>query len=260
MKQNKTKKQNAAALAEQDIRLYRLYLLFAVALVGFSAFRFLPANFFYIFHGIGTWIVTVLLLFALGAFIYIRRYLKPDESKRMITSSGVAYFLIPSLFMLAFYGYFSNAGVKFQIAFAMLSVYAIIHNIYKNNFRILTAVVFIALIGLYYIAHPVEFLSYRWMEFVFAAVAQAFAIALSTAYVVLSAAALKHKKGIVRVHNHVIFEIRDKCMGTFSLILSAVLLAASVLLFFASSLFVYTVIAVAALYVGVGILCTVRML
>ena len=145
MKQNKTKKQNAAALAEQDLQLYRLYLLFAVALVGFSVFRFLPTNFFYIFHGVGTWIVTVLLLFALGAFIYIRRYLKPDESKKVITSSGIAYFLIPTLFMLAFYGYFSNAGVKFQIAFAMLSVYAIIYNIYKNNFRVLTAVVFIAL-------------------------------------------------------------------------------------------------------------------
>lgn len=247
-------------LAEQDIQLYRLYLLFAVALVGFSAFRFLPANFFYMFHGVGTWIVTVLLLFALGAFVYIRRYLKPDESKKIITSSGIAYFLIPTLFMLAFYGYFSNAGIKFQIAFAMLSVYAIIHNIYKNDFRILTAIVFVAFIGLYYIAHPVEFLSYRWMEFVFAAVAQTVALALFTVYVILSAVALKHKKGIVRVHNHVIFEIRDKCMGVASLVLGAVLLAASVLLFFAPSLFVYTIIAVAALYVGVGILCTVRML
>lgn len=260
MKQNKTKKQNAAALVEQDIQLYRLYLLFTVALVGFSAFRFLPANFFYMFHGVGTWIVTVLLLFALGAFIYIRRYLKPDESKKVITSSGVAYFLIPTLFMLAFYGYFSNAGVKFQIAFAMLSVYSIVYNIYKNNFRILTAVVFIAFIGLYYIAHPVEFLSYRWMEFVFAVAAQAIALAFSTVYVVLSAVSLKHKKGIVCVHNHVIFEIRDKCMGVASLILGVVLLSTAVILFFAPSLFVYAVIAVAALYVGVGILCTVRML
>jgi len=246
--------------AEQDIQLYRLYLLFAVALIGFSAFRFLPANFFYIFHGVGTWIVSAFLLFVLGVFIYIRCHLKLNESKKVITSSGIAYFLIPTLFMLAFYGYFSNAGVKFQIAFAMLSVYSIIYNIYKNNFRILTAVVFIAFIGLYYIAHPVEFLSYRWMEFVFAAVVQALSIALSTVYVVLCAAALKHKKGIVRIHNHVIFEIRDKCMGIVSLILGAVLVVAAVLLFFAPSLFVYTVIAVAALYVGVGILCTVRML
>lgn len=247
-------------LAEQDIQLYRLYLLFAVALVGFSAFRFLPANFFYAFHGVGTWIVTVLLLFVLGAFIYVRRYLKPDESKKVITTSGIAYFLIPTLFMFAFYGYFSNASLKFQIIFAMLSVYSIIYNIYRNQFRILTAVVFISFIGLYYIAHPVEFLSYRWMEFVFATVLQVITVALLTVYVVLCATSLKHKNGTVRVHNRVIYKMHDKCIGVFSLILAAVLLASAVLLFFAPSTFVYTIIAVAALYVCVGILCTVRML
>ena len=259
MKQNKNKQKNAAIAAE-DIQLYRLYLLFAVALVGFSAFRFLPANFFYAFKGVGSWIMTVLLLFVLGAYIYIRRYIKPDESKKVITTAGIAYFVIPVLFMLAFYGYFSSANLKFQIAYALIAVYAIIYNIYRTNFRILTAVAFISVVGLYYIANPAEFLTYRWMEFVFSSVVITLAIALSSAFVILSAFALSHKKGMIRVRQHVIFEIRDKCVDVASMLLCAFILAVAVLLFFAPSLFLYAIIAVLAFYVGVGILCTVRML
>ena len=247
-------------MGAQDIQLYRLYLLFTVALIGFSVFRFLPANFFYAFKGVGTWIMTVLLLFVLGAYIYIRRYIKPDESKKVITTAGIAYFVIPVLFMFAFYGYFSGANLKFQIAFALIAVYSIIYNIYRTNFRILTAVVFISVVGLYYVANPAEFLTYRWMEFVFSAVAVTLAIALSSAFVLFSAFALAHKKGTLRVRQHVIFEIRDKCVGIASLILCALILAVAVLLFFAPSLFLYAIIAVLAFYVGVGILCTVRML
>ena len=248
---------NAAA---QDIQLYRMYLLFGVSVLGFSAFHFLPKKFFYAFHGVGTWLMSVLLLLAIGAYIYLRLYIKPNESKKIVTSSGIAYFLFPILFMLAFYGYFSNAGTKFQIAFAMISVYSIIYNIYKTNFSNLTAIVFLTVLGLYYIANPVEFLSYHWMEFVVSAVLKVLAVVLPSVSVILTAAALTHKKGIIRVHNRILYEMRDKYVGIASLVMSAILLAAALLLFFVPSLFVYVIIAVAAFYVGAGILCTVRML
>ncbi|MBQ3490093.1 MAG: hypothetical protein IJA86_05860 [Clostridia bacterium] len=260
MKQKNKKQQNDVSVSAEDIQLYRLYLLFGISIVGFSAFHFLPKKFFYAFQGVGTWIMTVLLLFVLGAFIYIRLYIKPDESKKIVTSSGIAYFAIPVLYMLAFYGHFVNAGLKFQIAFAILSVYSIIYNIYKPNFRNLTAIVLVTLAGLYYIANPVEFLSYRWMEFIFAAVIKVLAVALPSVSLILSVAALTHKDGIIRVRRHVLYEMRDKYVGIASLVLSVVLLAAVAVLFFAPSLFVYVIITVAALYVGTGILCTVRML
>ncbi len=253
-------KQNAEAMSQEDIQLYRLFMIFGVAILGFAGLRLTPEKVFSRMLGIGQWIALALLVIAAAAYVYIRCIKKVDESGKLITSTGVAYFLLPILFMLATYRSFDNANFKFQLFFALLSIFAVIYNIYRREFKNITALTFICAIGLYYAAHPVYSIAYRWIEIAVAAVSEALMIALPIFTVALLICAMMNKKGVVRFKGHKIYELPSKFGGILGLVMSAVLLVCAAVLMIFPLAFTYVMIALLVCYVVIGIVCTIRLI
>ncbi|MBQ8495963.1 MAG: hypothetical protein IJ489_00710 [Clostridia bacterium] len=261
MTDKKTKnKQNAEAMAQEDIQLYRLFMIFGAAILGFAGLRLIPDYVFSRVLGIGQWIALALLVIATAGYIYIRCIKKVDESGKLITSTGVAYFLLPVLFMLATYRSFDKANFKFQLFFALLSIFAVIYNIYKREFKNITALTFICAIGLYYAAHPVYSVAYSWIEIAVAALSEALMIAFPIFAIVLLICAMMNKKGVVRFKGHTVYALPSKFGGILAFVMSSVLLLAAAILMIVPAIFTYVMISVLVCYVIVGIVCTIRLI
>ena len=119
---NIKKTQNNTALPREDVQLYRLFAIFGAAIIGFAGLRLLNESklLSFLLQG-GIWGALVLLILSIAWPIYIRCVRKIDESGKVFTSVGVAYFLIPVFLMLVTYPVFNNANVKYQVAFAGIS-------------------------------------------------------------------------------------------------------------------------------------------
>lgn len=253
-------KQNAEAMSQEDIQLYRLFMIFGAAILGFAGLRLIPDHIFSRVLGIGQWIALALLVIATVAYIYIRCIKKVDENGKLITSTGVAYFLLPVLFMLATYRSFDKANFKFQLFFALLSIFAVIYNIYRREFKNITALTFLCAIGLYYAAHSVYSAAYNWIEIAVAALSEAVMIALPIFAIALLICALTSKNGVVRFKTHKIYELPSKFGGILGLVMSIVLLVAAAVLMILPLAFTYVMIALLICYVVVGIVCTIRLI
>ena len=254
-------KQNPDVMSEEDIQLYRLFMIFGAAILGFAGLRLVPEKTLYdVLGGIGKWIVLALFVVATAAFIYIRCIKKLDESKNVITSTGVAYFLLPVLFMLATYFSFDKANLKFQLFFALLSVFAVIYNIYKREFKNITALTFACAIGLYYAAHPVYSVAYSWIEIAVAALSGAIMIAAPVFVITLLIFALSQKNGVIRFKGHKVYELPSRFAGIATLVMGIVLLLAAVTLMVVPAAFTYVMISVLGCYVVLGIVCTIKLI
>ena len=253
-------KQNAEVMSQEDIQLYRLFMIFGAAILGFAGLRLIPDHIFSRVLGIGQWIALALLVIATAAYIYIRCIKKVNESGKLITSTGIAYFVLPVLFMLATYRSFSNANFKFQLFFALLSIFAVIYNIYRREFKNITAITFISAIGLYYAAHSVFTSAYNWVEIAVAALAEALMVALPVFAIAILICAMTSKNGIVRFKGHKVYEIPSKFAGVLGLVMCVVLLVAAAVLMILPLAFTYVMIALLICYVVVGIVCTIRLI
>lgn len=249
---------NTTAIPQEDIQLYRLFLIFGVAILGFAGLRRIPEaeGAFLKILEIGQWIALALLVVSIAAFVYIRFVKKIDESGKVITSTGVAYFLFPILFMLSAYRYFENANAKFQLLFALIAIFAVIYNIFRREFKNITAITFICAIGLYYAATPV----YDVVEKIFSAVAQAVMVALPAFVIALLICAFSQKNGVVRFKNHKIYELPSKFGGILGLIISSALFISALILLFVPVAFTYVMVTLLAIYVVFGIICTIRLI
>ena len=128
--------QNPEVMSAEDIQLYRLFMIFGAAILGFAGLRLIPERIFSrLLSGAGQWIALAIFVLATAAYIYFRFIKKINEDGKLITSTGIAYFLLPVLFMLATYSSFDKAIFKFQLFFALLSIFAVIYNIYKREFK-----------------------------------------------------------------------------------------------------------------------------
>lgn len=245
-------------MSQEDIQLYRLFLIFGAAILGFAGLRRLSdiEGAFLNFLSVGSWIALALLIVTTAVLIYVRCVKKVDESGRVVTSVGVAYFLIPTFFILFAYPYFDKANAKFQLLFALISVFAVIYNIFKREFKNITALTFVCAIGLYYTANA----TYDVLETIFAIAAKALMIAAPAIVIVLLICAFSNKKGIVSFGKHKIYELPSKFGGIVALVVSAALLLAALLLLFVPTLFTYVMISILVLYVALGIVCTIRLI
>lgn len=254
-------KQNPEAMSAEDIQLYRLFMIFGAAILGFAGLRLTPERVFSrMLSGVGQWIALALFIVATAAYIYIRCIKKVNESGKVITSTGVAYFLLPALFMLAAYSSFDKANFKFQLFFALLSIFAVIYNIYKREFKNITALTFICAIGLYYAANPVYSVAYSWIEIAVAALSEALMIACPVFVIALLICALTHKNGVVSFKGHKVYTLPSKFGGIIGLVMSALLLLAAIVLMIVPVAFTYVMISVLVGYVVVGIVCTIRLI
>ena len=61
--------------------------------------------------------------------------------------------------MLVTYPTFSNANVKYQVAFAGISIFAVIYNVFKREFKNISALTFVCAALLYY----VHATTYNWL-------------------------------------------------------------------------------------------------
>lgn len=257
MTDKKTKKnQNSAVMSREDIQLYRLFMIFGAAILGFAGLRLIPERTFSIVLKAGQWVALALLVVAIAGLVYIRLIKKADESRRLVTSVGVAYFLIPVLFMLASYRTLERANFKCQIFFAIISVFAVIYNVFKRDFKNISALMFVCAIGLYYATTN----TYNWLENILAAVSKVLVFVFPLAVIVLLVCAFCSKNGTVTIGGRAIYVLPSKFSGIMALIISALLLVAAALLIVVPAAFTYVMLSLLIVYVAVGVVCTIRLI
>ncbi len=252
------KKTQKAPIPKEDIQLYRLFAIFGAAILGFAGLR-LIGNYegrIFGFLAFGQWIAAALLVAVIAGLVYIRFVKKLDESTRVFTSVGIAYFLIPLLLMLVTYRHIHDANVKFQVAFALVSLFAIVFNVFKREFRNISALVFADALFLYYASAK----TYNGFETALAYVSKVLVFLVPVAVIVLLAIAMRAKGGKVVVGGKNIYTLPERFSGVLALVMAAILLVAGALLVIFPAAFTYVMIALLVLYVIVGIVCTIRLI
>ena len=241
---NKKNVTNEIKHTAEDIQLYRLFCIFGAAILGFALFRMVPYNVFSKILGVGQWIALGLFVLACAAFAVVKLVLKLDESGRIVTVSGIAYFVLPVLLMLACYRTMSNPDFKCQVAFGFLALFAAICNIFKKDFIRISAVTFLSIIAMYYASTE----TYNWIENVLAAVSMVMVFAIPVLFAV--ACLIGNRK------------IKDSSRFDTALMLGvcAFLLVCAAIVTFVPSVFIPVMIAVLIAYVLVGIVCTIRLI
>ncbi len=247
MNEKNLKRQNNTIPAE-DIQLYRLFCIFGAAILGFAAFRLIPYATFSKMLNVGQWIALALLAAVIGGYVYIHYVKKLDESRNIVTSTGVAYFLIPVLVLLVFFRGLDDPKFKCQVVFGFVSLFAAIYNIFKKEFRVISAVTFLSLISLYYASHTF----YKGIELVLSVASKGLIFLIPAALVagVLFAGKCKKCEDLVS----------DQFGKILAFVMAGVLLLGAVLALLVPSIFLYIMITVLAVYVVIGIVCTIRLI
>ncbi len=241
---NMKNNQNQAKHLAEDIQLYRLFCIFGAAILGFALFRMVPYNVFSRILGVGQWIALGLCVLAIGGYLYIRLVKKPDESNRIVTTTGLAYFLIPVLLMLACYRTISDPSFKCQVAFGFIALYAAIYNIFKKNFSDISAVAFLSIVSLYYASIS----TYNWIENTLSVVAKIAIFLIPVALIVKILLDRRNNKNA------------DRFDMILALIMSILLIVCAVIVLIVPSVFLYMMISILVVYVVVGIVCTIRLI
>lgn len=245
---NTKNKKNDVKMSAEDIQLYRLFCIFGVAILGFAALRMISYGTFFEILGVGRWIALALLVLTIGGYIYLRFVKKIDESDKVITTTGIAYFLIPIFTLLACFRAMEQPMFKCQVAFGFVALFATIYNIYKKEFKTISAVTFVSLMALYYASTPL----YTWLEKTLNVVSKGIIFVLPIVMILLSLPAIRAKLGLQ--------DVSDKFNTWISIIMYAVILVCALVVTLVPALFLYMMIALLAIYVVVGIVCTIRLI
>lgn len=245
---NINNKKNNVKVSSDDLQLYRLFCIFGAAILGFAVFRMIPYATFSRILVYGQWVALVLLVLAVGAFAYVRLVKKPDESGNVITSTGIAYFLIPVLLLLVMFRSMEQPVFKCQVAFGFIALFAAIYNIFKNEFRAISAVTFLSIVALYYASTPL----YSWFEIALNVISKGLVFLLPAALIVTAVFAKRFKK-----ENKLIV---DKFGAILTIIMCAVLLVCAIVTLIVPSAFLYIMFAIFAVYIVLGIVCTIRLI
>ncbi len=250
MKQKKGFTQKKETISAEDIQLYRLFCILGAAILGFSVFHYIPGAELAKFLNVGRWITLTLLILTAGTYVYIRFVKKPDETHQILTSTGAAYFLIPVLLLLTCYNSMEQPDFKCKVAFGFLSLFAAIYNIYvvKKEFRAITAATLLSVVTLYYASHRF----YIEFEIVFSAVCKVLAFLIPLALLIAVWLPKRPKKLKTMVS--------DRFGAVLCTVMSAVLLIGALILVVVPSVFLSVFIAVLAVYVVIGIVCTIRLI
>ncbi len=248
MNQKNTNKKNTVKWSADDLQLYRLFCILGAAVLGFAAFHFISYATFFKVLEYGQWVTLALSVLAIGALCYIRLVKKPDESEKLITSTGVAYFVIPVLLLLTCFRQLEDPIFKCQVVFGFLSVFAVICNIFKNEIKVISAVTFLSLASLYYASHPL----YTWLEIALNGISKVMIFLIPA---ILLAVALFSK-----LSKKMKDSIKDRFGAVLCVIMGAVLLASALVLLIVPAIFLYVMISVLVVYVVIGIVCTIRLI
>lgn len=245
-----------SVLPKEDIQLYRLFAIFGAAIIGFAGLRLINESKLLRFLKIGRWFALALLVLVIAWVVYIRCIRKIDESGKVFTSVGVSYFLIPILLILITYPTFNNANVKYQVAFAGISIFAVIYNIFKREFKNISALTFVCAALLYY----VHATTYNWLENAISAASKVLIFLIPAAVMALLICAFRSKNGSVKISGREIYKLPSKFAGVLALIMCVFFLVAGVLLLAVPASYLYIMISLLALYVIIGIVCTIRLI
>ncbi len=250
MNQKKKVNQNNTNLSADDIQLYRLFCIFGAAILGFAAFRLItPATFNKLLYPVGQWVALALLVVAIGVFVYLRFVKKINELGHIVTVTGIAYFVIPVLFLLAVYLKLDYPEYKCQVLFGFISLFAAIYNIFKREFRVVSAVTFLSMAALYYASTSVYNSA---LEIVF------HYISLGTMFLIPAAMLIllllpKHPKKLLEL-------VPDKAGTWITAAVCGALLVAALIVLLVPAIFLYVMISMLVIYVVIGIVCTIRLI
>ena len=209
-------------MSAEDIQLYRLFCIFGVAILGFAALRMISYGTFFEILGVGRWIALALLILTIGGYMW------------MIVHLSILKMEQPMF--------------KCQVAFGFVALFATIYNIYKKEFRTISAVTFVSLMALYYASTPL----YTWLEKTLNVVSKGIIFVLPIVMILLSLPAIRAKLGLQ--------DVSDKFNTWISIIMYAVILVCALVVTLVPALFLYMMIALLAIYVVVGIVCTIRLI
>ncbi len=250
MNQKNINNQNTEKLSADDIQLYRLFCILGAAILGFAGFHYIsPATFSKVLR-YGQWVTLVLLIATVGVYCYIHFVKKPDESKRIVTTTGVAYFLIPVLLLLTCFRSLEQPVFKCMVAFGFVSLFAAIYNIFvvKKEFRVITGVTLLSVVALYYASHTL----YSTLEISISVACKALVFLIPAA--LLAAALFPNRSKKLKE------SISDRFASVLCIIMSVVLLICAFLALIVPSAFLYIFITVLTTYVIVGVVCTIRLI
>ncbi len=256
MSDKNIKKTQKAPIPKEDIQFYRLLAIFGAAILGFAGLRLVNESKLRYVLGVGQWIAAVLLIAVVAGLIYLHRVKKVDESSRVFTSVGVAYFLIPVLLICMTYRHIHNANVKYQVAFAMVSLFAVIYNVFKREFKNISAFAIANAFFLYYASAK----TYNAFETVIAYVSKVLVFVLPVLVIALLVLAMRAKNGAVVISGKEIYRLPSKIGGILALVMAAALLIAGVILVLLPVAFAYVMIALLVIYILIGIVCTIRLI
>ncbi len=241
--------QNTKPISKEDIQLYRLFCIFGAAILGFAAFRLVPyATFSKVLYPAGRFVALALLIAVAAGWVFIRFVKKTDESERIVTSTGVAYFLIPVLYLLFTFLWMDAPIMKCQVAFGFVSLFAAIYNIFKKEFRAISAVTFLTIMALYYASHDFQFA----YEEILSVICKGLVFLIPAAMIVALLIPCCKKKTCALV--------TDKFGKLLTIGLSALLIVLALVTLILPAIFLYIMIAILAVYVVIGIVCTIRLI
>ncbi len=248
---NSTKK----PLSKEDRQLYRLFLIFAVAILGFAALRLINESRLMAFLVVGRWIALGLLILNIAALIYLRCVKKINEEGHLLTACGVSYFTISVFALMVIYQELNNSNVKVQVAFAFISLLAIIYNLFRREFVCVSACSFIEAMFLYFIHTP----AYSMTEKVLRGISYVGAFLLPVLLLAFAVAAFV-KKGTIRFGSRTIYSAKTSFEPRLLAVLGGILLVAALLTLLVPAMFVAVLIALLVIYVVIGMVCTIKLI
>lgn len=262
MTMNSNKKVNKTEISREDAALYRLFAIIAFAIAGFAGLIAIGENEGRLWNVLSSvWfkvIMLVLLAASIAAFV-LERIGKLKLDLKIFTVGGLCEFFAPLFLMFASYSEMTSANTKCKIALVAVIFIAFIANVYPKSYAIFSTVAAFSAMFMYYLGKDFGLFSGKLLDMIIkvAAYPMAFIIPAGIAAALFIA---KKNKGKFKIGRRTLFRISDKTVfaSLITVLGAAILLSALVLI--VPSLLIIAEITFGALFIAVGIICTIKIL
>lgn len=240
------------SLPKNDITFYRLVVLFVyaiVAIIGINLIRENEVACRKVFSSI-YFIIGMAILFVACIFVIIMKYF----ANKVIRLNSIAKVLAPLFFMMSIYTNINNANYKTEIVIIATIVLAFVLIVYPKNYFSVSLVVAIEYFSIYCITNS----SSKLIDQIFYYIAYPASI-IAPCLVILVLILGKNKKEL-KIGKSVIEIGNNKLVNIAALVLMILCIIAALLVIFLPVTFGVVSIALLAVFILIGVICTIKML
>lgn len=262
MTKTSTKPENRPSIPKEDAALYRLFAIIAFAVAGFAwliAIGKHEGKYFDLFASV--WFKAgMLVLFAASAAVIVLSLLGRIKNNGSIFSlAGICAVAAPVFLIFASYTEMTNANIKSKILFIAVIFIAFIANVYPKNHARFSAAVMVCAASMYYLGHYWAKFSGRLFDQLAKAASYPAAFIIPAALLVILFIAKKNG-GTFKVKGKKLFSINDKTVFWGMVTISAAAIVFSAIILILPISFLPLMIAFGAIYIVLGIICTIKIL